>query len=75
MRYVLFAGVNDAGKFTCIRNKNKPPAMQVCPQIALASSMKKTSSDIMSAGSPTAHIKPRRYPYGQKQFSTHKMGM
>ena len=39
----------------CISNKNKPPAMQVCSQIALASS-KKTSNVIMSAGSPTAQI-------------------
>ena len=39
----------------CIGNKNKPPAMQVCPQKALASS-KKTSSVIISAGSPTALI-------------------
>ena len=60
--------------FYCIYDKNKPPAMQVCSRIALASS-KKNSNDIMSAGSPTAQIKPRRYPYGQKQFSTHKMGM
>ena len=36
-------------------NKNKPPAMQVCPQIALASS-KKTSRVIISEGSPTALI-------------------
>ena len=26
--------------FSCISNKNKPPAMQVCPQIASASSKK-----------------------------------
>ena len=41
--------------FFCIGNKNKPPAMQVCPPKALASS-KKTSSAIISAGSPTALI-------------------
>ena len=38
--------------FNCIHDKNKPPAMQVCPQIALASS--KTSFAIISVGSPTA---------------------
>ena len=58
----------------CNRNKNKPPALQVCSQIALASS--KTSCDIMSAGSPTA----RNYitggiQDGQEQFSTYALGM
>jgi hypothetical protein len=33
-------------------NKNKPPAMQVCSQLALASSLK-TSYVILSVGSPT----------------------
>lgn len=33
--------------------KNKPPAMQVCPQTALASSIKNPHG-IISAGSPTA---------------------
>ena len=46
--------------FYCIGNKNKPPAMQVCSEIALASSI--TSNDIISAGSPTAQIIQRRYP-------------
>ena len=65
---------NSANASNCIRNKNKPPALQVCSQIALASS--KTSCDIMSAGSPTA----RNYitggiQDGQEQFSTYAMGM
>ena len=45
-----------------ILKTNKPPAMQVCPQPALALS-KKTSNVIISVGSPTA-LKQRRYPYG-----------
>jgi len=62
------------GRIFCIGRENKPPAMQVCSQIALASS--KTSCSIMSAGSPTA----RNYTKGviqngQKQFSTYNVGM
>jgi len=45
----------------CIQGTNKPPAMQVCPQTALALSIK-TSYGIIFAGSPTAKIIPRRYP-------------
>ena len=43
-----------------IGNKYKPPAMQVCSEIALALSI--TSNDIISVGSPTAQIIQRRYP-------------
>ena len=35
-----------SGVFLCIGRENKPPAMQVCPQIALASSKTPVSINI-----------------------------
>ena len=47
---------------------NKPPAMQVCSQRALASS-KKPPGFIISAGSPTALKKPRRCPMDKNSLA------
>ena len=50
----------------------KPPAMQVCSQIALDSS-KKTSSGIISAGSPTAQYSTKEVSQMDKNSLAHTM--